>query len=264
MKRPAILGRSAEAAFIAALAMGVSTAAQAAPITGSFTATSGSMTVSAGIVDWQPNPPSGAPTAYTGPIPAVGTYGAFVVSAGAPRTGSFLDPVFGTEPSPGIVKDLSTNPLSSNYFPVNTAVSIVNFLRLQEKAGPGIANDWQFNANLLAGGTLPGTPFSFENSGNSVILTMTVSGLACYGTSVTCDPVDPDTSPWTGVFRSQYTNTNADALIRSLQAGGSLDNVAWSATITVGRTSDVPEPGTVLLAGLAAACLSRARRTKAV
>jgi hypothetical protein len=236
--------RALGAAFIAVALMSTADAA----IIGSFNMTLGDVVASSGVIDWQPNPPSGNPTGYTGPIPAAGTYGEFSVSPSGTRSGSFLDPVFNALPSSGIIKDISAAGASPNYFPVNTNVSIADFFVLQEKTGPLLNDYWQFNAGYLAEGNVTGTPFTLTEVnipgiGVQTFISMAISGLACYGAGVICSVADADTSRWIGAFSTQY-NQSAASLLGVINSGGTLPANSWSATIDV---APVPEPSTLAL-----------------
>jgi hypothetical protein len=222
----------------AAMAVALMGSADAA-IVGTFNMTLGDVVVSSGIVDWQPNPP----VAYTGPIPATGTYGEFTVSPTGARSGVFLDPAFDSLPSDGIIRDMAQSALSPNYFPVNTAVSIPDFFVLEEKAAAGPAGYWQFNANYLVEGNIPGSPFTVTPVGNQTFVSIVITGLACYGAGVTCSLADPDTTYWEGAFSTQYNQPLAD-LIATIGGGGTLPANSWAATINV---TPVPEPASLAL-----------------
>jgi hypothetical protein len=234
---------------VASMAMGFSTAADAALITGRFNATFGTVIAGTGEVDW-------APPADPGPAPIGSpTYGSFEVNpVVASRSGSFLDPVFSALPSPGLVQDLSNNIADGNYVPVGAFAPIANFLQLSEKP------NWQFNATHLEAGSLPGTPFVIAQNGANVSVTLSVNGFACdTGANTICNQMDAaTTSVWTMIFSTQYTNTNVADVIAALGAG-SLPENTWSGTF---EAFAMPEPGSLALVGLAFAGLAGAGRLR--
>src|SRR6185369_17054260 len=77
-------------------------AAQAAPISGGFNFTLGSVEVSQGEIDWTPPSNPG----NTG----VNTYGSFEVQNDATRSGTFLGAEFDTLDEVELIQDMSENP----------------------------------------------------------------------------------------------------------------------------------------------------------
>ncbi|MBN8503048.1 MAG: PEP-CTERM sorting domain-containing protein [Burkholderiales bacterium] len=220
----------------AAALVGVVGAAQATPIVGTVNLTVGQVKIGPGYIDWNNDPVNIDPP----PNGANVTVGSFEVIP--LKTGSFSTVPTG---SVGTVRDIA-DPIAipgdiGNAFGIGVPSLLTNFITFAARP------NWAFTAHYLAPGALPGTPFTLVQIGNSVTVSMNVTGFACdTGMDLVCDNGVDDVTRWSGVFTAQYADTTVAEVIAKAQADN-LENNSWSATIT----ARVPEPTALALVGVA-------------
>ena len=107
--------------------------------------------------------------------------------------------------------------------------------------------------------TPAGSPFTlFQLSSNTVVVSLQLNGMAYTGTAAT------GTSPTTSIFSTQTAlNGTVPQIIDTLQSGGTLSGITYSASFV--STNPVPEPGSMALLGIGlmgAGLLARRRFAK--
>ena len=152
--------------------------------------------------------------------------------------------------------------LDSTLFPVNTPISLPNFLTFD--ADPGLSFELEFIAECDPSACLfPNTPFNaYETTVNGIVRT-TVE-LAMRGTVTDADNPG-ESAAWIGTWSNAFIGVTIADLQAAFAPGGPGEITApYAADITVTtNVTEVPEPATLLTFGAGTALLAAHRRRRA-
>jgi hypothetical protein len=130
----------------------------------------------------------------------------------------------------------AANPNNFTVFPVNTAVSINNFMTIAGKNFVATLFETATGCQVCIGG------FGFNQVGSNVSVTVTFDG------HVTNNDGSGNVSNWTDIITAQYTNTTIGAVIAAATSAGGIASNSWSGSVgLVG--APVPEPFSFVLLG---------------
>ena len=205
---------------------------------------------------------TGATTGYiaTGTLDATGA-GPFVITGGS--NGSFL-PLIGTDANVSDLCRAGTGPCANPVTP-GVATNVSDFITFTSKpfwsvsltlldlGSDGLAGCAGLPGSGLAGQTctIPNSPFDLQNTGTApgapatgVIVSFAFSGDIMDGTVA---------NPVTGNFSTTFSGTDLQTLLADINAG---DAIATSDSGTLTIQAAVPEPSTLMLAGLGGVLLA--------
>jgi hypothetical protein len=225
----------------AALALSVSTAAFASPITGSFNVGGGTATLDLNRITFN----------------GIGSGLDFLVdTAPATRSGAFAQPAFGVAGNGGTIGDLAAFSASPDFFPVGPgATPRSNWLTLTARP------TYNFTlTELVQGQALLGfpTPFTLTQSGSAVFFNFSV-----VGTLLETGDITSNTTRVDGLISAKFLVGSIEQATRLLITdGSSLQADSWSGTFTasIPNSAPVPVPATLPLLGLGLVAAAAYRR----